>query len=184
MRTSWISLFSLLSLVLVSCGSVRASIRQSQPLPAEDNKPQKIPSPEAQPGSDGNGSSLPLPPAPTAGSVVITNTTATPISSDSPEYSIPLDATFQSLAQQARDDLANRLIIDVNKVDFLKVVTAKWPYDNLGCPLPEGKRLDANNPGYQILLKANGQMYTYHTDGKDWIVLCNVKPPNEIRTLP
>jgi len=88
------------------------------------------------------------------------------------------------LAQQARQDLANRLKLEVDQVDFLKIVPAKWPYDNLGCPLPEGKHIDENNPGYQILLKANGQMHTYHTDGKDWIVLCNIKPPNEIRTLP
>jgi len=95
-----------------------------------------------------------------------------------------MDPTFQSLTEQARQDLANRLKLEFDQVDYLKIVPARWPYDKLGCPLPEGKNIDENNPGYQILLAANGQTYTYHTDGKDWIVLCNVKPPNEIRTLP
>lgn len=184
MRTLWISLFSLLSLALVGCSTSQASIRQPQPPPAEDGQPQKNPLQEPLPRSSENNSSLPQIPQPTIGSVVITNTTATPVSSGASESTIAPDPAFEGLTQQAREDLANRLSIDFKKVDFLKVVTAKWPYDNLGCPLPEGKRLDANNPGYQILLKANGQMYTYHTDGKDWIVLCNVKPPNEIRTLP
>jgi hypothetical protein len=67
---------------------------------------------------------------------------------------------------------------------LIQVVPAKWPYDNLGCPPHEGKQVDENNPGYQILLTANRQTYTYQTDGKDWIVLCNLRLPNEIRTLP
>jgi hypothetical protein len=101
-----------------------------------------------------------------------------------PEKSLPLEPAFEGLAQQARQDLANRLTLEVNQVEFLKVVPAKWPYDPVGCPPLEGKQMDENNPGYQILLTANGQTYTYHTDGKDWIVLCNLRMPNEIRTLP
>lgn len=184
MRTLWISLVGLLSLALAGCGASQASIRQSQRLPAEDSPPQKSPPQEPLPGSSESNPSLPQIPAPTVGEVVITNTTATPASSVTSASPAAPDPAFQALIEQARQHLANRLSIDVNQVDFYKVVTAKWPYDSVGCPLPEGARTDANNPGYQILLKANGQVYTYHTDGKDWIVLCNVKPPNEIRTLP
>jgi len=183
-RTSWISIFSLLSIVLVSCGSARASIKQPQALSAKDNQPEHNPPQETSSSSSENSSSLPLPPAPTQGSVVITNTTGTPASTSFQEYTIPLDPTFQNVAQQARQDLASRLKLALDRVDLVKVIPAEWPYDKLGCPLPEGKQVDADHPGYQILLKASGQMYTYHTDGKEWVVFCNVKPPNEIRTLP
>lgn len=182
MRTYWVLLMLLFSLTLVSCAPSDEGIGHVPDLPPAD--PQDPPSEEPPPGSSESSSSLPQLPAPTVGSVVITNTTATPITSTSPEYSLPLDPTLESLAQQARQDLAKQLKIEIDQVDFLKVVPAKWPHDTLGCPLPEGKHIDENNPGYQVLLNVNGQMHTYHTDGKDWIVLCNVKPPNEIRTLP
>jgi hypothetical protein len=184
MKIPRILLMLLLSLALVGCGPSQASIRQSQPLPTEDSQPQKSPSQEPSPGSSKSGSSLPQLPAPTVGSVVITNITATPLSSLTPAPSVTPDPAFQTLTQQAKRDLAKRLNIDADQVDFLKVVPAKWPYDSLGCPLPEAGRADTNTPGYQILLSANDQVYMYHTDGKDWLALCSVKPPNEIRTLP
>lgn len=178
-RTLWIAFIPVIGMALAGCGASQASVRQ-----AEESQPQKIPPQEATPGSSESNSPLPQFPVPTIGSVVITNTTATPVSLYSPQDSLPDNPTFQSLAQQARQDLANRLGVELDQVDYLKIVPAKWPYDMLGCPLLEGKKLDENNPGYQILLTANGQTYTYHTDGIDWIVPCNVKPANEIRTLP
>jgi hypothetical protein len=179
MRTCWIAFIAVLGLTLAGCGASKASIRQAQ-----QNQPQKIPPQEPTPDSSESDSPLPQIPVPTIGSVIITNTTATPVSSYIPNDSLLDHPTCQDLAQRARQDLANRLGIEFDQVEYLKIVPAKWPYDMLGCPLPEGKKLDKNNPGYQILLTASGQTYTYHTDGMDWIVPCNVKPANEIRTLP
>jgi hypothetical protein len=178
-RTLWIACIALIGLVLAGCSASQASIRQAQ-----ENRPQKLPPQEPTPDASESNSPLPQIPEPTVGSVVITNTTATPVSSYSPNASLPDQPTFQSLAQRARQDLANRLGVELDQVEYLKIVPAKWPYDRIGCPLPEEKKLDENHPGYQILLAANGQTYTYHTDGIDWIVSCNVKPANEIRTLP
>jgi hypothetical protein len=179
MRTLWISPIVVLGLALAGCGASQASMRQSA-----ESQPQKVPPQEPTPGSSESNSPLPQFPEPTIGAVVITNTTETPVSSFSPKDSLPDDPAFQGLAQQAKQDLAKRLGVELDQIDYLKIVPAKWPYDPLGCPLPEEKKLDENNPGYQILLAANGQTYTYHTDGIDWIVPCNVKPANEIRTLP
>lgn len=173
MRTLWISLISLLSLALAGCGASQDSGNQPQPPQSEEN-----------PSSQERNSPLTQLPVPTVGSVIITNTTATPVVSKTPEDSSPADPTFPGLTQEAMQHLANRLKVELDQVSYLKTVPARWPYDKLGCPLPEGKTTDENNPGYQILLAANGQTYTYHTDGIDWVVLCNIKPPNEIRTLP
>lgn len=182
MRTYRILLIVLFSLALAGCAASRQRSGQSPDLPPPN--PQEPPTEEPPRDSSKSNSPLSQIPAPTVGSVVITNTTATPVSSNSPEYSLPLTSTLEKLAQRARQDLASRLKLEIDQVGFLKIVPAKWPYDNLGCPPLEGKQVDENNPGYQILLTANGQTYTYHTDGKDWIVLCNLRLPNEIRTLP
>jgi hypothetical protein len=109
---------------------------------------------------------------------------ATPLSSEISASALAPTPALQELAEEAREDLANRLNISIDQIDFLKVVPAKWPYDNVGCPLPNGESIDTSTPGYQVLLKARGQQYMYHTNGKNWIDLCNIKPPNEIRTLP
>lgn len=171
MKTLWVSLAILLALSLFGCGSSQALFGLSQSLPADDIHPQASPS-------------LPQIPVPTVGSVVITNTTATPISSASSASALTPDLNLQGLAQQARQDLANQLNMAIDKIEFLKVVPAKWPYDNVGCPLSDEERIDTSITGYQILLSANNQVYIYHTDGKDWIGLCTIKPPDEIRTLP
>jgi hypothetical protein len=184
MKTFSILLAILLVMVLIGCSPSQALVGLSQPLPADDNLPQASPSQVPFPGSSTSNPSLPQFPVPTVGSVVITNTTATPISSASSASSLTTDLNLQGLAQKARQDLANRLNLSIDKIEFQKVVPAKWPYDNVGCPLSDAERVDTSSTGYQILLSANNQIYIYHTDGKDWIGLCTIKPPDEIRTLP
>ncbi len=184
MNIRWISLLSLFAFVLAGCGSSYQAGRQIQ-----DSAPPSIPQehPSKEPSvvvvaPNNKDSSLPQLPAPTIGSVVITNTTATPISSADSASALTPDPAFTGLIEQAKEDLAKRLSIDVSKIDLLKVVPATWPYDSLGCPLANTK--DASTPGYQILLMANNEVFAYHIDGKDLIGLCSVKPSNEIRTLP
>jgi hypothetical protein len=180
MNTRWILLISLLLLALGSCdGSSQAAVKQSPYVAPLDS-----PSQEPISGPSKSDPSLPQLPAPAVGSVVITNTTATPISSANSASALTPGPILQSLAQLARQDLANRLNVSLDKIDLMKVVPARWPYDSVGCPLPNVESIDTNTPGYQILLNANDQVYMYHTDGKDWIGLCTVKPPNEIQTLP
>jgi hypothetical protein len=127
---------------------------------------------------------MPPLPAPTVGSVVITNASETPAAPATSASALTPTPVLQKLAEQAREDLARRLSVSIDQIELFKVVPAKWPYDSIGCPLPGGESVETATPGYQILLLANDQEYMYHTDGKDLLGLCNVKPPNEIRTLP
>ncbi|MGW8226305.1 MAG: hypothetical protein ACWGOY_11255, partial [Anaerolineales bacterium] len=96
----------------------------------------------------------------------------------------PDEQTINPLVAQAKADLADRLKVSIDQIDLFKIVQAKWPYDGIGCSLPNGVSVGTSTQGYQILLRANDEQYMYHTDGKDWVVPCIVKPPNEIRTLP
>ncbi len=179
MKTCWIFSTSLLVLVLAGCGSYQAGgkvLNSPQLIPQESSSQRPTLTPSE------NDTSLPPLPAPTIGLVVITNTTATPISPVSSISALTPDPTFVDLIGRAKEDLANRLSVDVNRINILKVVPAAWPYDRLGCPPANTE--NANTPGFQILLMVNDEVYAYHTDGKDLIGLCSVKPPNEIRTLP
>ena len=184
MKYYWILPLMTLAFALVSCSVSPASAEQSRPQPTEDTQPQESPSKEASLDSIESDSDLPQLPVPTRGSVVITNTTVTPISPETSASALTPTPALHKLAEQAKEDLANQLAIDVDQIKLAKIVPAKWPYDSIGCPLPEAGSIDASTPGYQILLKANDQVYTYHTDGKSLIGQCNVKPPDEIRTLP
>jgi hypothetical protein len=184
MKFQWVFPMFFLALALVGCATSQASAGQSQQQPTEDIRPQKGPIQEPTLNPPENDSNLPQIPMPTTGSVVITNTTATPISSESSASALTLTPVLQELVDQAKEDLAKRLQLSVDQIDLLRVVPAKWPYDSVGCPLPSGEGVDTSTPGYQILLNANDQEYMYHTDGRGWIGFCNVKPPNEIKTLP
>jgi hypothetical protein len=183
MKFQWILPLLALVFSLAGCGALPASAQQSPPQPVKD-RPQKGPLQEPTVNLPENDSTLPQFTAPTEGSVVITNTTATPVSPESSASALTPTPALQELADQAREDLAGRLKISIDQIDLLRIVPAKWPYDSVGCPLPAGESADSTAPGYQILLKASDQEYMYHTDGKNWIGFCNVKPPDEIKTLP
>ena len=183
MKFYWILPLIALAFSLAGCGASPASAQRSQPQPAE-GRPQKGPLQEPTIVLPTNNPNLPQIPKPTVGAVVITNTTGTPVSSESSASALTPTPALQELADQARQDLAGRLKISIDQIDLLRIVPAKWPYDSVGCPLPEGGTVDTSMVGYQILLSANGQEYMYHTDGQGWIGLCNIKPPNEIKTLP
>ena len=185
MKTRWITLASLILLALAGCSpsqvnrsssSAKKDIEPQATLPQESFSVAIESTPEMK--------ESPKIPAPTVGSVVITNTTATPISSQGSVPALAPDPILQRLAQRARQDLANSLNVNIDRIDLIKIVPAKWPYDSVGCPSPNLESIDTSTPGYQILLSANDQMYMYHTDGNDWLGLCTVKPPDEIRTLP
>jgi hypothetical protein len=184
LKLYWIFLLMILALTLASCNALPVSVKQPQSQPTADTLPQKSPIQEPTVDLPKGDSNLPQLSAPTVGSVVITNMTETPVSPETSASALTPTPALQELAEKAMADLANRLKVSVNRIELLKIVPAKWPYDSIGCPLPTGESLDTSTPGYQILLSANGEQYMYHTDGKSWIGLCNVKPPNEIRTLP
>jgi hypothetical protein len=69
----------------------------------------------------------------------------------------------QSLVDQARDDLSQRLDIPTSEISLQSVEAVEWPDASLGCPQPGMMYAQVVTPGYRIILSAAGQNYQYHT---------------------
>ncbi len=83
--------------------------------------------------------------------------------------SVPDEA--KEITDLVQQDLAEQLNISKEKIQVVRVTAVEWHDSSLGCPKPGMAYLDVITPGYQIVLRADGQEYTYHT-GSDSFVLC------------
>jgi hypothetical protein len=63
----------------------------------------------------------------------------------------------------ARKELAAYLRVPVDRVEIVKVEAALWPNTCLGLPAPE-LCAPGETPGYQIVLRALGKEFRYHSD--------------------
>lgn len=68
----------------------------------------------------------------------------------------------------ARRELAAYLKIPVDRVEVVKVASALWPNTCLGLPAPE-LCAPGETPGYQIVLRALGKEFRYHSDREESI---------------
>jgi len=75
------------------------------------------------------------------------------------------------LVELARKDLAERLGIPIEDVKPIGGNIMTWPDTSLGCPQPGVTYEQVETPGYKLVLEAQGQTYTYHTD-HERVVLC------------
>ncbi len=101
-----------------------------------------------------------------------------------PELTIVPDPNAQRLVQLAKESLARKFKINVDQIHLSSVQAVTWPDASLGCPQPGVLYAQVMTPGFQILLEAIGQAFTYHTDAKDRVILCDVRPPDEIFMPP
>jgi hypothetical protein len=93
----------------------------------------------------------------------------------SPPQEMPLPGGINpsnAIVQEAQRDLATRLGIDISAVTIVSVVAQEWRDSSLGCPAPGMAYLTVITPGYQVVLEAQGESYTYHTDMSRNFVLC------------
>lgn len=78
--------------------------------------------------------------------------------------------------RQAKEDLAGRLGIDVDRIKVLEVREITWPDSSLGCP-EEGVAYQQDpQPGLLIRLRGGNQMYFYHSQGDRPPFLCKNPP--------
>jgi hypothetical protein len=101
---------------------------------------------------------------------------ATPLSEESviqkTPQPLPQDTTSASLVEQARQDLAERLNVQVEEIDFLDFELVVWPDGSLGCPKPGIAYIQVQREGYKILLGFAGREYAYHGGGSRPPFLC------------
>jgi hypothetical protein len=84
------------------------------------------------------------------------------------------------LVIQAKEDLAERLGIQINDIELLKIEEVTWPDASLGCPQFGMVYIQVPHDGMQIRLRAMGRVYDYHSGGNRDVFLCEqvfkVKP--------
>jgi hypothetical protein len=90
----------------------------------------------------------------------------------------------QELVLQAKEKLAKKLGISVEEIFLFSVEAVEWPDASLGCPQTGMAYAQVITPGYRILLEANGQVYSFHTDEANQVVLCSARGPDEIYLPP
>ena len=155
MRIRWISLFSLLAIILAGCGAL--------PMPTENN-PGLTPS---APNESGAGS---------------TPSAATPGEQDDmpqdPPLPIATNPGLAALTETARADLAQRLSIPASQIKAKESKEAYWPDASMGCPQLGILYAQIPTPGYIIVLVHSGNEFEYHADTHANVRYCeNPAPP-------
>lgn len=87
-----------------------------------------------------------------------------------PAPGVPNTSTL--LIETAKNDLVERLNIQVEDVTLAGIESKEWPDSSLGCPAQDADYLTVLVDGFQITLEINGQRYIYHTDMNGQVILC------------
>lgn len=77
-----------------------------------------------------------------------------------------------ALVAKVSQDLADRLQIDVSQVVLISSQAVQWRDSSLGCPEPGMMYMTVITPGYRLVLRANGELFEYHTGRNDLFVFC------------
>lgn len=101
-----------------------------------------------------------------------------------PMTSVTPDPAMQELILQAQAQLSRKFGIEADDIFLFNVEAVEWPDASLGCPQTSLSYAQVVTPGYRILLEANGQVYTFHTDETDRVILCTARGPDEIFIPP
>jgi hypothetical protein len=88
----------------------------------------------------------------------------------------PLDPTLQKLIAQAREDLAQRLEIPIDRVELVEAQSVTWPDKGLGCPQPGMAYLQVQVDGLLIRLRVGDSFYEYHSGDDRPPFLCESNP--------
>jgi len=95
--------------------------------------------------------------------------TAAPLS---PAQPLPADPQVRSITTEAMADLAGRLSIPVERIDFVEFRPVLWPNRGLGCPRPGMIYPQVQEDGYLIRLRAGKREFHYHGSGSRPPFLC------------
>ena len=96
-----------------------------------------------------------------------------PTTSPSPN---PLDSTENKLVVYAKEDLAQRLGIPLDKIELVSMQEVTWRDGSLGCPQPGMQYTQALVNGTLIILSVDDQRYQYHSGKRGMPFLCEYQP--------
>lgn len=89
----------------------------------------------------------------------------------------PLDATAERMVVRASEHLANRMGANVEEIVLLAATPVQWRDAGLGCPKPGVDYIQRETPGFNISLELGGNVYEYHTNQVDRVILCTTRQP-------
>ncbi len=84
----------------------------------------------------------------------------------------------EKLILMAREDLAKREGIPLEKVTVLRVEAVEWGDTSLGCPEPGKFYAQVITSGYRIILSDGMREYEYHSDNQNRVVFCQTGDVN------
>ncbi len=105
--------------------------------------------------------------------------TMTPTSTPAATEVEPL-AGAEQVIRLAQEDLAQRLSLAPEAIRLVSVEAVEWPDTSLGCPQPGMMYAQVITPGFRMMLEAEGERYTYHTDRDNHFVLCQPEGHGEL----
>jgi len=84
----------------------------------------------------------------------------------------PFDPGLEKIVTQAKNDLANRLVIAPEQIELLEVASVTWPDGSLGCPQPDMAYTQVQVDGLRIRFSVDDRIYEYHSGGARAPFLC------------
>ena len=91
---------------------------------------------------------------------------------------LPQPFGLEDLVKMAKDDLAQRLSVEISQIVLTDAREVIWSNSSLGCPQPGMLYTEMLTPGYLILLNVHGLEYEYHAGKNSDAFLCeNPLPP-------
>ncbi|CAG0936636.1 hypothetical protein TFLX_05518 [Thermoflexales bacterium] len=76
----------------------------------------------------------------------------------------------EAAVANSRQDLAQRLSVDVGAVIMVSVEAVEWPDGCLGIQTPGIMCTTVITPGYRVILEISGKQYEYHTNERGSVV--------------
>ncbi len=78
----------------------------------------------------------------------------------------------EELLAAAVADLSAQTGTSIDQIKLISIEPVEWSDSSLGCPQEGFMYAQVITPGYQIVLEAQGQEYTYHTNQTTNVILC------------
>lgn len=88
-----------------------------------------------------------------------------------------LPETARIVVKIAITDLSTRVGVSESVVSIISVKNKTWQDSSLGCPQPGFFYSQVITPGYRIVLRANNNLFTYHTDENSSVIFCELDNP-------
>lgn len=120
------------------------------------------------------GGTIPAPTAP------VGNEATPPAAADAPTEDTPAEVPA---AANQRQVLAMQLGLDLDAVEIVEVEAVTWSDSCLGLGSPVELCLQAETPGYRIMLAANGAAYVYHTNEDGSTVRLATAPEPQLESV-